>query len=167
MTNLHQFCHLRYQNGWNYRSRRQLISVTQNDIKTANIGQQFHCVVCLGSNQKLERCVIKKVRTGLWEVLDEFGLDLIQHSHEMDEDETGPVHEWGVKFRMPTVEEIVAAKSEFEAHYDYQFNKVNNEIQKSPRRRKLHMDAYNSQSKQAKVMIKLAGKLNGDGCAIR
>jgi hypothetical protein len=57
---------------------------------------------------------------------------------------------------MSTAEEIVAAKCEFEAHYEYQFYKVNNEIQKSPRRRKLHMNAYKSQRKQAKVMMKLA-----------
>ncbi len=90
---------------WLELQEQTSVGVTQNDIKTANIGQQFlHCVVCLGSNQKFERCVIKKVRTALWEVLDEFGLDLIQHSYEIDEDGTGPVHDCGVKFRMPTIQ---------------------------------------------------------------
>ena len=77
-----------------------------------------------------------------------------------DDEDSGPIAEWNIYYRRPTVTSMEKAREDAKAE-QIDAMEVDEEIMESPRRKRMRGKAFESQQKQAEGMKKRARKVDG------
>ncbi|KAL3783549.1 hypothetical protein HJC23_008180 [Cyclotella cryptica] len=131
----------------------------------AQIGDEFACVTNLDQKSMMDksqwcRCVLRKVKRDLWEVLDESATELLKEVPDIVGEDEGVSKEWGLWYVFPSEEDSAAALAAVKKGADYEGNDVR--LQVSPNRAMLRWASFEGQRKQAKIMQKRAQGSDGE-----
>jgi hypothetical protein len=136
----------------------------QESLKLAGIRDLFPCEYCPGKNpdpskeESWRRCVLRKVEKHLWEVMDVTATEVYEVVE--DDEDSGPIAEWNMYYRRPTVTSMEKAREDAKAE-QIDAMEADEEIMESPRRKRMRGKAFESQQKQAEGMKKRARKVDG------
>ncbi|KAL3803498.1 hypothetical protein HJC23_014046 [Cyclotella cryptica] len=151
--------------GWNWWAKRAHRPPTNEDMLKAQIGEEFACVTNIDQKSMMDksqwcRCVLRKVKKDLWEVLDESATELIKEVPDIVGEDEGVSKEWGFWYVFPSEEDSDAALVAVKKGADYEGNDLR--LQVSPNRAMLRWESLEGQQKQAKIMKKRAQGSNGE-----
>ncbi|KAL3783884.1 hypothetical protein HJC23_007989 [Cyclotella cryptica] len=137
---------------------------TNEDMLKAQIGDEFACVTNLDQKSMMDksqwrRCVVRKVKKDLWEVLDESAMELLKEVLDIVGEDEGVSKEWGLWYVFPSEEDSDAALEAAKKGGDFEANDLR--LQVSPNRAMLRWDSFEGQRKQAKIMQKRAQGSDG------
>ena len=137
---------------------------TNEDMVKACIGDEFACVTNLDQKSMMDksqwrRCVLRKVKKDLWEVLDESATELLKEVPDIVGEDEGVSKEWGLWYVFPSEDESNAALAAVKKSSDYEANDLR--LQVSPNRAMLRWESFEGQRKQAKIMQKRAQGADG------
>jgi len=126
--------------------------VMQGGDAQTEVRQETCPIKCPGKNpdpskeESWRRCVLRKVETHLWEVMDVTATEVYEVVE--DDEDSGPIAEWNMYYRRPTVTSIEKAREDAKAE-QIDAMEADEEIMESPRRKRMRGKAFESQQKQA------------------
>ena len=141
----------------------QLISTMKKfdhkDLQNASICEMYPAEDCEDpSDNTWRRIVLRKSKKHKWEILDESGTELLEEVTA--DDDNGPIAEWNMYYRRPTISSIAEARKEYDHIHGHSSNQ-SNDIMETPRRKRSRSRAHEHQIAQARGMKKRAKKLRG------
>eukprot|EP00970_Alexandrium_tamarense_P011602 scaffold2552_cov172-Alexandrium_tamarense.AAC.1 len=124
----------------------------------AKINSKFAIVDRKDMSSPWRRVVMQKLRNDVWVLIDEFGDGELARVQSTEDE--GPVQEWGLYYRHPTVFDFVAAKSAV-LKRNMEQSEAEDKLNESPTRKRMRDDAVVALQAQGRTMKARAAKVVG------
>jgi hypothetical protein len=124
----------------------------------AKINSKFAIVDRKDMSSPWRRVVMQKLRNDVWVLIDEFGDGELARVQSTEDE--GPVQEWGLYYRHPTVFDFVVAKSAV-LKRNMEQSEAEDKLNESPTRKRMRDDAVVALQAQGRTMKARAAKVVG------